>query len=449
MSGFLGLNGIVTGQVANYDGSFEINYDTSEIYCKTVYLDGIPLSTLIENSGIQGPQGIPGPKGDSATIQIGNVLTLESSQLAYVNNSGTDSNIVLNFGLPRGVSGIDGKDGNAATIEIGDVTTVPATNSATVTNSGTSTNAVFNFAIPRGYRGDQGDKGDKGEKGDKGDKGDDGSDGSDGSSPSIDVIITALLGAMGIASVAALTAMLLQMQAQITTLQAELTAKTAGIISSSLGETIINGKVFVQSTNPAVGVEINGFTQTTITDKLATREISPVLGTSLTIAAAIVNMSKVVLNEISTKKITGNNVDFLDVARIREICGCYLKVRQTLTQYTQVMNRLTVLTVDDLTDFEAKTGPNLATVGWTGPQAAIQQQLMQEVGPFTDLYGITTIRGILDAPSVPFNQTTNYGPNQLPTGNPQPQIQPNADQIQNPGSFGDTQRPSTNPFDFY
>ena len=46
-----------------------------------------------------------------------------------------------------------GKDGTKATIKVGTVTTLAPGSKATVTNSGTETNAVFDFGIPRGYDG--------------------------------------------------------------------------------------------------------------------------------------------------------------------------------------------------------------------------------------------------------------------------------------------------------
>jgi hypothetical protein len=51
------------------------------------------------------------------------------------------------------LQGERGEAGQAATITIGTVTTLPAGSQATVTNSGTSTDAVLNFGIPRGQDG--------------------------------------------------------------------------------------------------------------------------------------------------------------------------------------------------------------------------------------------------------------------------------------------------------
>ena len=73
-----------------------------------------------------GPQGIQGVKGDTGNT---------------------------------GATGATGEKGDAATITIG---TVQSGASPAVTNSGTSSNAVLNFTLPKGDKGDRGEKGEKG-----------------------------------------------------------------------------------------------------------------------------------------------------------------------------------------------------------------------------------------------------------------------------------------------
>ena len=51
---------------------------------------------------------------------------------------------------PTGATGPTGPAGTAAAISVGTVTAVASGANAAVTNSGTATNAVFNFSIPRG-----------------------------------------------------------------------------------------------------------------------------------------------------------------------------------------------------------------------------------------------------------------------------------------------------------
>lgn len=65
-------------------------------------------------------------------------------------------------------------------VEIGTTETLPAGSNAVVTNTGTSTDAVLNFGIPKGEKGDKGDKGDTGAQGEQGPKGDTGAQGPQG-----------------------------------------------------------------------------------------------------------------------------------------------------------------------------------------------------------------------------------------------------------------------------
>lgn len=62
----------------------------------------------------------------------------------------------------RGPQGEQGEPGIAATITAGQAYSVPATQQPSVVNTGTSSNAVFDFYIPKGDKGDQGEKGEDG-----------------------------------------------------------------------------------------------------------------------------------------------------------------------------------------------------------------------------------------------------------------------------------------------
>lgn len=74
----------------------------------------IALSDLKGDKGDTGIQGIKGDKGDkgdagqAATVSVGTVTTLPSGSNATVTNSGTSSNAVFNFGIPRGADGASG-----------------------------------------------------------------------------------------------------------------------------------------------------------------------------------------------------------------------------------------------------------------------------------------------------------------------------------------------------
>lgn len=58
-----------------------------------------------------------------------------------------------------------GEGGGGATVEVGTTTTLPAGSDATVTNSGTDTEVVLNFGIPQGAKGDTGNAGPAGADG--------------------------------------------------------------------------------------------------------------------------------------------------------------------------------------------------------------------------------------------------------------------------------------------
>lgn len=53
-------------------------------------------------TGSQGPQGVQGVPGNPATIQVGEVTTLEPDEPATVTNVGSSASAIFNFGIPRG-----------------------------------------------------------------------------------------------------------------------------------------------------------------------------------------------------------------------------------------------------------------------------------------------------------------------------------------------------------
>ena len=77
------------------------------------------------------------------SVQIGTTTTVEN-QPAYVKNSGTMQNLILDFGIPKGSS---------ATIHLGEVR---YGEEAEVENVGTENDAIFNFTLPRGEQGPAG-----------------------------------------------------------------------------------------------------------------------------------------------------------------------------------------------------------------------------------------------------------------------------------------------------
>lgn len=96
-----------------------------------------------QDSGVNvvGPQGIPGPPGESAvTIKVGSVTTGDSPT---VTNSGTATDLTLDFVLPKAVNG---KDGDTPTFSIGTVTTG---STATVQDQVSGTTHTLNFTLPQ------------------------------------------------------------------------------------------------------------------------------------------------------------------------------------------------------------------------------------------------------------------------------------------------------------
>ena len=89
---------------------------------------------------VGGTQGIQGPPGDSAvSLAIGTVTTGDTPT---VTNSGTSTNVKLDFVLPKA---INGKDGDTPTFAIGTVTTG---STAAVQDQVSGTTHTLNFTLP-------------------------------------------------------------------------------------------------------------------------------------------------------------------------------------------------------------------------------------------------------------------------------------------------------------
>jgi hypothetical protein len=123
--------------------------------------------------GIDGVLGGPGPAN---TLTVGTVSAGSSGTQPIVTITGTAPSQTINFTIPRGDTGATGTTGTtgatgpkgdaAATITVASsVTTSAAGTNAAVTNSGTSSDVVLNFTIPRGADGLPGAKGDNGATG--------------------------------------------------------------------------------------------------------------------------------------------------------------------------------------------------------------------------------------------------------------------------------------------
>lgn len=65
--------------------------------------------------GIQGATGNTGEAGESATVTVGTTTTGAAGTDAVVTNTGTESDAVLNFTIPRGATGTAGAPGTPGT----------------------------------------------------------------------------------------------------------------------------------------------------------------------------------------------------------------------------------------------------------------------------------------------------------------------------------------------
>ncbi len=74
-----------------------------------------PTAWAVLAAGGQGPAGPSGPTGPGATVSVGSVTTGTAGSSAYVTNTGTATNAVLNFTIPRGDPGAGGANGASGT----------------------------------------------------------------------------------------------------------------------------------------------------------------------------------------------------------------------------------------------------------------------------------------------------------------------------------------------
>ena len=173
--GIKGADGDITWQ-GEWSSSTTYTQNQAVQYSGTAYVCLQGNSNVIPSSNtsvwsvmvLKGDTGATGAVGSAGTVTIGTTTTGSAGGNASVTNSGTSSEAVLNFTLPKGASGAAGVQGSQgltgatgaagdnATIAIGTITTLPEDSSATVFNAGTDTAAVLNFGLPMGQTGAQG-----------------------------------------------------------------------------------------------------------------------------------------------------------------------------------------------------------------------------------------------------------------------------------------------------
>lgn len=155
------------GNISLPDGRYEHATIVVENGCITVVEAGeIPLYTPNVccagtgsggGGGMEGPEGPKGEPGENATISIGTVSTLTPGSAATVENVGTTTNAILNFGIPAGAQGDSGANPNGVTsnagglqIQNGSIVGLPATWPPVfyITSSNTVDGAVINVTGP-------------------------------------------------------------------------------------------------------------------------------------------------------------------------------------------------------------------------------------------------------------------------------------------------------------
>jgi hypothetical protein len=130
----------------------------------SVTISGTSPSQSLTFNIPRGVDGVLGGPGPANVLSVGTVAAGNAGTQPIVTITGTAPSQTINFTIPRGDTGLTGATGStgltgpkgdaAATITVAPtVTTSAAGTNAAVTNSGTSSDVVLNFTIPRGADG--------------------------------------------------------------------------------------------------------------------------------------------------------------------------------------------------------------------------------------------------------------------------------------------------------
>ena len=179
---FINIGDIVGPQGVKGDGWTDGTYNDLTGIITFTSDDGLGFVTddVRGSNGIDGTNGTNGTDGITPTVVAGTTTTLLPGEDATVDDSGTGSDHVFDFGIPEGVkgdtgdtgsqgetgdtggTGLTGADGVSPTVAVGNTTTLPAGSSATVTDTDPGASASLDFGIPQGPQGSQGIQGDQG-----------------------------------------------------------------------------------------------------------------------------------------------------------------------------------------------------------------------------------------------------------------------------------------------
>lgn len=149
-------------EAKTYKDNAKIYMDNAKNYSENVnvFLPSVSTEGVLSwtnKAGLTNPasvniKGAKGDTGTAATITIGSITTGAAGSSASVTNSGTASNVVLDFTLPRGKDGKDG--GITVDAELSDTSTNPIQNKAvntainTVKNNMTKDFQTVTASIP-------------------------------------------------------------------------------------------------------------------------------------------------------------------------------------------------------------------------------------------------------------------------------------------------------------
>lgn len=139
------------GEAKTYKDNAKTYMDNAKNYSENVnvFLPSVSSAGVLSwtnKAGLTNPtsvniKGAKGDTGTAASIKIGSVTTGEPGTNASVTNSGTASNVVLDFTLPRGENGADG--GIVVDTELSDTSTNPVQNKVVKMNMDTLYNGVM------------------------------------------------------------------------------------------------------------------------------------------------------------------------------------------------------------------------------------------------------------------------------------------------------------------
>lgn len=140
---------------------------TNPFYNKDDTGGGSAPDKYVKSARIVQGESTDAVKLETVTVENGTETTANSTEWNVQGRQGEKGE----QGEP-GSKGDTGEPGKAATVTVGTTTTGEPGTDASVANSGTESDAVLNFTIPKGEKGDKGDPGADGAPGAKGDPGD-------------------------------------------------------------------------------------------------------------------------------------------------------------------------------------------------------------------------------------------------------------------------------------